>query len=90
MGIVFARCPETFKDNFLFRGRSGCRSERPWEEEEEEEEDSSQKVRRVRRGDVIAIFAGASHWWYNDGNEPLQIVSIADTLIINSGGGVTV
>ena len=62
MSIVFARCPETFKDNFLFRGRSGCRSERPWEKEEEEEEDSSQKVRRVRRGDVIAIFAGASHY----------------------------
>ena len=30
------RCPENFKVNFLFRGRSGCRSERPWEEEEEE------------------------------------------------------
>ena len=90
MGIVFARCQETFRDNFLFRGRSGCISESPWEEEEEEEEHSSKKVRRVRRGDVIAIFVGETHWCYNDGNEPLQIVSIVDALIINSGGGVTV
>ena len=62
MGIFFARCPDTFRDNSLFQGRSGCRSKRSWEEEEEEEEESSQKVRRVRRGDVIVIFAGATHW----------------------------
>jgi len=33
----------------------------------------------VRRGDIIAIFAGETHWWYSDGNEPLQIVSIVIT-----------
>lgn len=70
VGIVFPGCPETFQ------GRSQRRRR---EEEEEEEEDSSQKVRRVRRGDVISMFAGAAYWWYNDGNEPLQIVAIADT-----------
>ena len=31
-----------------------CRSESPQKEEEEVEENSSQKVRRVRRGDIIA------------------------------------
>ena len=53
MGIVFARFSETFKDDFLFRGRSGCRSESPQKEEEEVEEESSQKFMRVRRGDII-------------------------------------
>nr|CAA44874.1 legumin-like storage protein [Picea glauca] len=79
LGIVFPGCPETFRDHSSFQGRSRRRSEGRREEEEEEEEDSSQKVRRVRRGDVIAIFAGAAYWSYNDGNEPLQIVGIADT-----------
>ena len=46
-------CPETFRDHSLFRGRLGHRSESPQKEEEEEEEDSSQKVRQVRRGDII-------------------------------------
>ena len=81
MGIFFVRCPETFIDHSSFRGRLGCILESPWEENKEEEEDSSQKVRRVRRGDVIEIFAGASHWWYNDGNEPLQIISITEACI---------
>eukprot|EP00253_Pinus_taeda_P031792 PITA_31792 len=75
LGIVFPGCPETYReDESSFQGRSRRRSERRGEEEE----DSSQKVRRVRRGDVIAIFAGAAYWCYNDGNEPLQIVAIAD------------
>ena len=46
-------CLETFKDHSLFQGHSGRRSEIPQKEEEEEEEDSSQKVRWVRRGDII-------------------------------------
>ena len=78
MGIVFPGCPETFREDSSFRGRS-CRRSEGRREEEDEEEDSSQKVRRVRRGDVIAIFAGAAHWWYNDGNEPLQLIAIAHT-----------
>nr|CAA77568.1 pine globulin-1 [Pinus strobus] len=79
LGIVFPGCPETYReDEPSFQGRRSRRrsSERRGEEEDE---DSSQKVRRIRRGDVIAIFAGAAYWSYNDGNEPLQIVAIADT-----------
>nr|AAA68981.1 legumin-like storage protein [Pseudotsuga menziesii] len=78
VGIVFPGCPETFREDSSFRGRS-CRRSEGRREEEDKEEDSSQKVRRVRRGDVIAIFAGAAHWWYNDGNEPLQLIAIAHT-----------
>ena len=46
-------CLETFRDHSLFWGRLRRRSESPQKEEEEEEEDSSQKVRRVRRGNII-------------------------------------
>ncbi|KAH9295642.1 hypothetical protein KI387_039230, partial [Taxus chinensis] len=73
--------------------RGGRQGERGEEEEErgsrEEEsvrrererarEESSQKVRRVQSGDVVAIFAGAAYWWYNDGDTPLRIVAIADS-----------
>ena len=61
LGIVFLRFLETFRDHSSLWGRSGCRSESPREEEEEKEEDSSQKVRWVRRGYVIALFAGETH-----------------------------
>ncbi|KAH9293677.1 hypothetical protein KI387_041117, partial [Taxus chinensis] len=48
-------------------------------ERERAREESSQKVRRVQSGDVVAIFAGAAYWWYNDGDTPLRIVAIADS-----------
>ena len=60
------------------RLKAGCKIEIPWEEDEEEEEHSSQKARRVRRGDIIAIFEGETLCLYNDGNEPLQILAIVD------------
>ena len=69
---------------FCFEGAQGA------DQRDHGRKRKKKKRTQVKRGDVIAIFARASHWWYNDGNEPLQIVSIADTLIINSGGGVTV
>lgn len=72
-------CPETYReDESSFQGRLRDRLETRGEEEGEEKENSSQKVRRVRRRDVIAIFAGVAYRCYNDGNEPLQIVAIAD------------
>jgi quercetin dioxygenase-like cupin family protein len=40
--------------------------------------DQHQKVHRIRRGDVIAVPAGAAHWCYNDGNEELIAVSVLD------------
>ncbi|KAH9295838.1 hypothetical protein KI387_039426, partial [Taxus chinensis] len=59
--------------------RRGMEEESIRHERERAREESSQKVRRVRRGDVIAIFAGAAYWWYNDGDTPLRIVAIADS-----------
>ena len=40
--------------------------------------DSHQKVRRFRRGDIIAIPAGAVHWTYNDRNQEVVAISIND------------
>ncbi|KZV21488.1 11S globulin seed storage protein 2-like [Dorcoceras hygrometricum] len=40
--------------------------------------DLHQRVHRVRKGDIVAIHAGAVHWCYNSGNEDLVAVSIND------------
>eukprot|EP01018_Ginkgo_biloba_P038617 Gb_34863 [translate_table: standard] len=72
LGVVFPGCPETFQQQHM-----------NFHEKREEERggfrEASQKVRRVRKGDVVAIPAGVTCWLYNDGNERLQIVAIADT-----------
>nr|CAA64790.1 legumin [Cryptomeria japonica]prf//2209280A legumin:ISOTYPE=31 [Cryptomeria japonica] len=59
------------------RGR-GREEECSRHERERAREESSQKIRRVRRGDVVAIYAGVAYWWYNDGDTPLRTVAIAD------------
>lgn len=38
-----------------------------------------ERVRRVRRGDVVALPRGVAHWWYNGGEEDLRILALADT-----------
>uniref|UniRef100_B9H8M2 Cupin type-1 domain-containing protein n=1 Tax=Populus trichocarpa TaxID=3694 RepID=B9H8M2_POPTR len=71
MGVSYPGCPETYHNDQQFsrdrgqgqRGMSG---------------DQHQKVHRIRRGDVIAVPAGAAHWCYNDGNEELIAVSVLD------------
>nr|CAA64791.1 legumin [Metasequoia glyptostroboides] len=56
----------------------GRREECTRYERERAREESSQKIRRVRRGDVVAIYAGVAYWWYNSGDVPLRTVAIAD------------
>ncbi|KAJ6920653.1 hypothetical protein NC651_014291 [Populus alba x Populus x berolinensis] len=69
MGVSYPGCPGTYHEDQQFsrgqgqRGMSG---------------DQHQKVHRIRRGDVIAVPAGAAHWCYNDGNEELIAVSVLD------------
>ena len=36
-------------------------------------------VRRVERGDVIAIPKGVTFWWYNDGDEQHRVLCVEDT-----------
>nr|CAA90640.1 legumin; 11S globulin [Ephedra gerardiana] len=47
-------------------------------EDEQYEHDTAQKIHRVKRGDAIAIPAGHVFWIYNNRNEDLEIVSVAD------------
>ncbi|CAL5436600.1 unnamed protein product [Camellia sinensis] len=74
LGVTFPGCAETFQSEKSQEGRG---------EEEQEEGGSSrrdyhQKIRRIRRGDIIALPPGVNHWCYNDGNEDLIAVSIND------------
>lgn len=36
-------------------------------------------VRRVKKGDVIAIPRGTVYWWYNDGNQPHRVLCAGDS-----------
>ncbi|KAK1283870.1 hypothetical protein QJS10_CPB21g00039 [Acorus calamus] len=66
LGISYPGCAETYdseEEQSGRRRRSG---------------DQHQKVHRIRRGEIVAIPAGAAHWCYNDGNEELVAVSITD------------
>mgnify|MGYP002776953504 CR=1 FL=1 len=36
-------------------------------------------VRRVERGDVIAIPKGVTFWWYNDGDDQHRVLCVEDT-----------
>lgn len=40
--------------------------------------DMHQKVEHLRTGDTIATPPGVAQWFYNDGNQPLVIVSVLD------------
>ncbi|KAK2989488.1 hypothetical protein RJ640_019587 [Escallonia rubra] len=79
IGITFPGCAETYHSK-------SQQSRRGQEEEEQQQQqegrgrksDLHQKVHRFRRGDIIALPAGAAHWCYNDGNEDLVAVSITD------------
>ncbi|CAK9140623.1 unnamed protein product [Ilex paraguariensis] len=77
LGITFPGCAETYHSQ---------QSERTREEGQEEERqregrrgrDQHQKVHRIRRGDILAIPAGAVHWCFNDGKEELIAIVFND------------
>ncbi|KAH7836346.1 hypothetical protein Vadar_000194 [Vaccinium darrowii] len=73
IGVMCSGCPETYQ--------SSQQSERYREEggQSQRFRDQHQKVRNFRRGDIIAIPAGAAHWCYNDGDEELVVVAMEDT-----------
>lgn len=49
-----------------------------------------ERVRQVRRGDVVAFPRGIAHWWYNSGNQEMRIIAFADTSAGLKPGDVTV
>ncbi|KAJ4793594.1 Glutelin [Rhynchospora pubera] len=74
MGILYPGCPESyqsFQQQFEQSRQEGlAQGQRP--------RDEHQKVRRVREGDVVALPAGVTHWFYNDGDVPAVAVTVSD------------
>ncbi|KAF3341807.1 glutelin type-B 5-like isoform X1 [Carex littledalei] len=74
MGIVYPGCPESyqsFQQQFeQSRQEVQAQGQRP--------RDEHQKVQRIREGDVVALPAGVTHWFYNDGDVPVVAVTVSD------------
>ncbi|KAG6384357.1 hypothetical protein SASPL_155834 [Salvia splendens] len=70
LGTVIPGCAETYESE---SGSSSSSRSR-----EGEQGDRHQKLRRIRRGDVIALPEGITTFVYNDGNAPLTYVSMLD------------
>nr|P05692.1 RecName: Full=Legumin J; Contains: RecName: Full=Legumin J alpha chain; AltName: Full=Legumin J acidic chain; Contains: RecName: Full=Legumin J beta chain; AltName: Full=Legumin J basic chain; Flags: Precursor [Pisum sativum]CAA30067.1 legumin [Pisum sativum] len=70
LGLSFPGCPETYEEP---------RSSQSRQESRQQQGDSHQKVRRFRKGDIIAIPSGIPYWTYNHGDEPLVAISLLDT-----------
>ena len=41
-------------------------------------------VRRVEKGDVVALPKGTIYWWYNGGNEVLRVLCAGDLSSLGS------
>ncbi|XP_065872021.1 11S globulin seed storage protein Ana o 2.0101-like [Euphorbia lathyris] len=69
-GALNSGCPETFEYS-----ESQSQSQQAGRQSDD---DSHQKIRQIRRGDVIALPHGVAHWIYNNGRTPLVLVQIID------------
>ncbi|CAH1431845.1 unnamed protein product [Lactuca virosa] len=82
IGVHFPGCAETFDTGVGQQQQEWPRKMGQQGQEEPQgfdiSADSHQKVRRFRRGDIVAIPAGAVHWTYNDGNQEVVAISIND------------
>ncbi|CAI8602838.1 unnamed protein product [Vicia faba] len=70
IGLTLPGCPQTYQEPRSSQSRQGSRQQQP---------DSHQKIRRFRKGDIIAIPSGIPYWTYNNGDEPLVAISLLDT-----------
>ncbi|KAL2530815.1 12S seed storage protein CRA1 [Forsythia ovata] len=68
LGIVIPGCAETFESET----QQGSEGQRRFL-------DRHQKVRQFRQGDVLALPAGVTLWFYNNGDEQIVTVSLLDT-----------
>ncbi|KAJ4758474.1 Glutelin type-B 5 [Rhynchospora pubera] len=74
MGVVYPGCPETYQS---FQQQF----EQSWQEglaQGQKPRDEHQKVQRVREGDIVALPAGVTHWFYNNGDIPVVAVTVSD------------
>ncbi|KAK4405887.1 11S globulin seed storage protein 1 [Sesamum angolense] len=67
-GTVIPGCAETFE-----------RDTQPRQDRRRRFMDRHQKVRQFRQGDILALPAGLTLWFYNNGGEPLVTVALLDT-----------
>ncbi|KFK42731.1 hypothetical protein AALP_AA1G032400 [Arabis alpina] len=71
MGKVVPGCAETFMDSPVFGEGQGQSQSQGFR-------DIHQKVEHLRCGDTTATPPGVAHWVYNNGDEPLILVSAYD------------
>ncbi|GAA0140398.1 hypothetical protein LIER_01754 [Lithospermum erythrorhizon] len=69
-GTVFAGCAETYETEIQDSSREGDR---------QRFSDRHQKVRQFNQGDILALPAGVTLWFYNNGEEPLETIALLDT-----------
>ncbi|KAG6571523.1 hypothetical protein SDJN03_28251, partial [Cucurbita argyrosperma subsp. sororia] len=77
LGLNFPGCAETYEAQ---SAQSSRRSSRRMGRRigAGKEDDQHQKVRRVRRGDMIVVPAGTVQWCHNDGGQDLVAVAFLD------------
>lgn len=85
LGITIPGCAETYESESFEDLRSrrasrqgSLRGEQGEQQGEGRRTDQHQRVHRIRRGDILAIPAGATHWCYNDGNQELVAFAVID------------
>lgn len=78
MGKVIPGCAETFQDSSVIQQGEGRQFEGQGEGQSQRFRDMHQKVEHIRSGDTIATTPGVAQWFYNDGQQPLVIVSVFD------------
>lgn len=68
-GVVFPGCAETFESGSSFSSSEGHKSRY---------RDRHQKLRRFRKGDILALPQALTYWIYNDKDTPITIVALVD------------
>ncbi|XP_073118745.1 11S globulin seed storage protein Ana o 2.0101-like [Henckelia pumila] len=68
-GVVFPGCAETYESGSEFSSSEG---------RESKYRDRHQKLRRFRKGDILAIPQALAYWIYNDRDTPITIVALVD------------
>ncbi|KAK9146374.1 hypothetical protein Sjap_006277 [Stephania japonica] len=69
---VIPGCPETYQ-------QAAGGQQQQQQQQGGRRADEHQKVRRLKRGDIVATPPGFVQWFYNDGNTDLVLVTLLDT-----------
>ncbi|KAJ3693817.1 hypothetical protein LUZ60_009297 [Juncus effusus] len=74
MVLIYPGCPETYQ-SFQQQFEQSAQEA---ESQGQRPRDEHQKIHRFRQGDIIALPAGVTHWFYNDGDVPLVAITAFD------------